>query len=40
MLQDSGNPHVCFMHCLPAFHDTETQVGKEIADAFGLSNGL
>jgi len=40
LLQASGNPHVRFMHCLPAFHDTETQVGKEIADAFGLSNGL
>jgi ornithine carbamoyltransferase len=40
LLQASGNPHVRFMHCLPAFHDTETQVGEEIADAFGLSNGL
>jgi ornithine carbamoyltransferase len=40
LLQASGNPHVRFMHCLPAFHDSETKVGKEIADAFGLSNGL
>jgi ornithine carbamoyltransferase len=26
----TGNPDVKFMHCLPAFHNTETQVGKEI----------
>jgi ornithine carbamoyltransferase len=40
LLQASGNPHVRFMHCLPAFHDTETKVGRQIADAFGLTNGL
>jgi ornithine carbamoyltransferase len=32
----SGNPDVKFMHCLPAFHNTETQVGKEIFDKFGM----
>ncbi len=26
-----------FMHCLPAFHDTNTKVGKEIADKFGIT---
>lgn len=36
MLKKSGNPHVKFMHCLPAFHDTETVVGKEIAEKYGL----
>lgn len=25
-----------FMHCLPAFHDLETKIGKEIHDKFGL----
>jgi ornithine carbamoyltransferase len=40
LLEASGNPHVRFMHCLPAFHDTETAVGRHIADTFGLSNGL
>jgi ornithine carbamoyltransferase len=40
LLQASGNPHVRFMHCLPALHDTETQVGRQIADTFGLANGL
>ena len=34
----SGNPDVKFMHCLPAFHNTETQVGKEIYDTFGLES--
>jgi ornithine carbamoyltransferase len=32
----TGNPDVKFMHCLPAFHNTETQVGKEIYEKFGL----
>ena len=26
-----------FMHCLPSFHDLETEVGKEIYDKFGLT---
>ena len=34
----SGNPDVKFMHCLPAFHNTETQVGKEIYDTFGMES--
>jgi ornithine carbamoyltransferase len=32
----SGNPDVKFMHCLPAFHNTDTQVGKEIYEKFGM----
>jgi ornithine carbamoyltransferase len=28
------------MHCLPAFHDTRTKMGKQIADDFGLKNGV
>jgi ornithine carbamoyltransferase len=32
----TGNPDARFMHCLPAFHNTETQVGKEIYDKFGM----
>ena len=32
----TGNPDVKFMHCLPAFHNTETQVGKELFEEFGL----
>jgi ornithine carbamoyltransferase len=34
----TGNPDVKFMHCLPAFHNTETQVGKEIFEKFGLAS--
>jgi ornithine carbamoyltransferase len=32
----SGNPGVKFMHCLPAFHDRETKVGREMYERFGL----
>lgn len=31
------NPNVKFLHCLPAFHDDQTIVGKEIAQKYGLS---
>ena len=40
LMKASGNPRVRFMHCLPAFHDTETKVGKDIAEKFGISDGL
>jgi len=33
----TGNADVKFMHCLPAFHNTETQVGKEIEEKFGMT---
>lgn len=36
LLDATGNPEVVFMHCLPAFHDTETKTGKEIAEQYGL----
>lgn len=32
----TGNPNVKFMHCLPAFHNTDTEVGKEMEEKFGL----
>jgi ornithine carbamoyltransferase len=32
----TGNPDVRFMHCLPAFHNTDTAVGKEIFDKYGM----
>jgi ornithine carbamoyltransferase len=40
LMKASGNAHVRFMHCLPAFHDTETTLGKQIAEQFGLANGV
>jgi ornithine carbamoyltransferase len=36
LLTLTGNPDVKFMHCLPAFHNTDTQVGKEIFDKYGM----
>jgi ornithine carbamoyltransferase len=32
----TGNPDVKFMHCLPAFHNTDTSVGKELFEKHGL----
>jgi ornithine carbamoyltransferase len=32
----TGNPDVKFMHCLPAFHNADTTVGKELFDTYGL----
>jgi len=32
----TGNPEVKFMHCLPAFHNSDTEVGKEMEEKFGL----
>jgi ornithine carbamoyltransferase len=40
VLRCSGNPHVKFMHCLPAFHDTRTTTGRQLAEGFGLDNGV
>ncbi len=35
-LMDIAGEQCRFMHCLPAFHDLKTTVGKEIFDKFGL----
>ncbi len=32
----TGNPHIKFLHCLPAFHNRETKVGEEIFQKFGI----
>ena len=32
----TGNPDVKFLHCLPAFHDRQTEVGEAIFKRFGL----
>jgi ornithine carbamoyltransferase len=32
----TGNPDVKFMHCLPAFHNADTSVGKDLFDEYGL----
>lgn len=36
-MEKTGNPHVKFLHCLPAFHNRETTVGEEIYQKFGIS---
>lgn len=37
VLAATGNPEVKFMHCLPAFHDLNTTVGRAVHREFGLS---
>jgi len=36
VIEATGNPQVKFMHCLPAFHNAHTTVGREIELAYGL----
>jgi ornithine carbamoyltransferase len=33
----TGNPNVKFLHCLPAYHNLETKIGREIHEKFGLT---
>jgi len=35
-LMENAGPQCRFMHCLPAFHDLGTEVGKEIYEKFGI----
>ncbi len=37
MMAMTGNPDVRFMHCLPAFHDLETEVGRAMFERHGLT---
>ncbi|OQP35281.1 ornithine carbamoyltransferase [Pantoea latae] len=40
MLQLTGNPQVKFLHCLPAFHDDQTTLGRQMAEQYGLHDGM
>jgi len=41
MIRASGNPRVRFMHCLPAFHNSDTKVGQQVAAQYPhLANGI
>lgn len=41
LIAATGNPRVKFMHCLPAFHNSETTVGKEVAEKYPqFKNGI
>lgn len=37
MMDLTGKKETLFMHCLPSFHNTETIIGKEIFEKFGLT---
>ena len=32
----TGNPHAKFLHCLPAFHNRDTEVGEATFQKFGI----
>lgn len=36
MMKNTGNPRCKFMHCLPAYHDLNTKVGRDVKEKFGL----
>ncbi|MEU3555360.1 ornithine carbamoyltransferase [Streptomyces fragilis] len=38
VLRATGNPDVRFLHCLPAFHDLGTEVGRRIHAEYGLDS--
>ncbi|NDB18391.1 MAG: ornithine carbamoyltransferase [Actinobacteria bacterium] len=40
LMARTGRADTAFMHCLPAFHDTATTVGAQIAAATGLHDGI
>jgi ornithine carbamoyltransferase len=37
LMQATGKPRTRFMHCLPAFHNLETEVGRQVHEKYGLS---
>lgn len=36
MMKKTGNPNVKFLHCLPAFHNRDTEIGEDIYQKFGV----
>ncbi len=40
LMSATGNPEARFMHCLPAYHDTNTVVGKDIIEHTNMPDGL
>jgi ornithine carbamoyltransferase len=39
-LESTGNSRVKLLHCLPAFHDLNTAVGREVMEHTGMRDGL
>jgi ornithine carbamoyltransferase len=37
LMAATGNPQTKFLHCLPAFHNAETEVGQSIENTYGIS---
>ncbi|HHE38397.1 MAG TPA: ornithine carbamoyltransferase [Candidatus Cloacimonetes bacterium] len=37
LMEKTSNQNTIFMHCLPSFHNTDTKVGKDIFDKFGIT---
>ncbi len=41
LMAATGNPRAMFLHCLPAFHNAETKVGRQVAEQYPeLANGI
>jgi len=40
VMNQTGKRSTKFMHCLPAYHDQQTTVGRQIAAAYGLADGV
>ncbi len=36
MFDATGNPDCIFLHCLPSFHDLETEIGRDVHEKYGL----
>lgn len=36
-VMDNAGPKAVFMHCLPAFHDLKTKIGKEMGEKYGFT---
>ena len=34
---ENAGKNAIFMHCLPAFHDLNTEIGKEVSEKFGMN---
>lgn len=41
LMAATGQPHTKFMHCLPAYHNTETAIGRDLAERYPeLADGI